>query len=224
MSLRKFIWSFTKLGDLRAAYSLLQHMVSTGVRGGDCLRVSGEKKIRSSRLDIPIPVINDFSHGVSNEKRVGLSSPEICRLDATKEASVWDDKCMSNLENETPHTVEGNAQISKATGSISHGIPGDITFAIFGKDSSHMHPFLSSSAVDETGHGHTVIDSLSAFGKEIMPEKCTRIDVKKNTLSTELKKVLRWSFNDLIHACAQCREYNMAEQLFLQVGLEVQGF
>ncbi|CAA6671155.1 unnamed protein product [Spirodela intermedia] len=175
ISLRKFIWSFTKLGDFRAAYSLLQHMVSTGVHGGDCLK-----------MDIPIPVIIDFHSSVLDKKMIDLSSPEIGRLDAIKEASVWN----SDLENKTPHTVEDNAQISKATGP---------------------------------GHGNTVINSLSAFDEEIMVEKCTRIDVKKNTLSTELRKVLRWSFNDLIHACAQCREYNMAEQLFLQMhdlGLE----
>ncbi|XP_057974952.1 pentatricopeptide repeat-containing protein At1g76280 isoform X2 [Malania oleifera] len=55
ISLRKFIWSFTRLGDLQAAYETLQHMVAVAHKGSDLMNKTAEGKLSVSRLDIPIP-------------------------------------------------------------------------------------------------------------------------------------------------------------------------
>ncbi|XP_078148085.1 tetratricopeptide repeat (TPR)-like superfamily protein isoform X2 [Carex rostrata] len=55
--LRKFIWSFTKLGDLDAAHNILQHMVKVAVTHKAPIRVSPKQKYQSPWLDIPIPAL-----------------------------------------------------------------------------------------------------------------------------------------------------------------------
>lgn len=56
--LRKFIWSFTRLGDLKSAYETLQSMVALALRGSSFLNRTAEGKLCSSRMDIPIPLNN----------------------------------------------------------------------------------------------------------------------------------------------------------------------
>ncbi|XP_062092087.1 pentatricopeptide repeat-containing protein At1g76280 isoform X2 [Humulus lupulus] len=53
-SLKRFIWSFTRLGDLKSAYDALQQMVFLAIRGSTSFS-STEGKLCFSRLDIPIP-------------------------------------------------------------------------------------------------------------------------------------------------------------------------
>lgn len=55
--LRKFIWSFTKLGDLDAAHNILQHMVKVAATHKAPIRVSPKQKYQSPRVDIPIPAL-----------------------------------------------------------------------------------------------------------------------------------------------------------------------
>lgn len=55
-SLRKFIWSFTRLRDLKSAYETLQHMVALAMMGKLYINRTSEGRLRSSRLDIPIPL------------------------------------------------------------------------------------------------------------------------------------------------------------------------
>ncbi|KAF3320370.1 pentatricopeptide repeat-containing protein [Carex littledalei] len=58
VTLRKFIWSFAKLGDLDAAHNILQHMVKVAAtHSGAPIRVSCKHRCQSSRLDIPIPAL-----------------------------------------------------------------------------------------------------------------------------------------------------------------------
>lgn len=56
ISLRKFIWSFTRLGDLKSAYGILQQMVALAIRGSTSIYRNVEGKLFSSKLDIPIPL------------------------------------------------------------------------------------------------------------------------------------------------------------------------
>lgn len=56
--LRKFIWSFTKLGDLDAAHNILQHMVKVAATHKWApTSVSPKQRYQSPRLDIPIPAL-----------------------------------------------------------------------------------------------------------------------------------------------------------------------
>lgn len=55
IALRKFIWSFTKLGDLKSAYKTVQQMVSLAISGNISTAGPVYGKLRSTRLDIPMP-------------------------------------------------------------------------------------------------------------------------------------------------------------------------
>uniref|UniRef100_A0A1D1YHD1 Pentatricopeptide repeat-containing protein At1g76280 n=1 Tax=Anthurium amnicola TaxID=1678845 RepID=A0A1D1YHD1_9ARAE len=221
ISLRKFIWSFTRLGDLQSAYIILQYMVSVAVCESDSLRKSGEGRFLSSRLDIPMPALVDLSDGLLNNKGNGFSSRKLNgNLVTTKDALGLDDDYVSSRENNTLGTVEGNFQMRKTTVTISHGTPGNINATDVEKDYLHMQPFSSSSFSNVIRNEHESIavrKQPSACSTEMMQENGTRIDLRKDVSSAMTRKVLRWSFSDLIHACAQCRKYNMSEQLFLQM-------
>ncbi|PON90448.1 Ribosome biogenesis protein [Trema orientale] len=54
ISLSRFIWSFNRLGDLKSACGALEQMVNLAFSGSTSLYET-EGKLRSSRLDIPVP-------------------------------------------------------------------------------------------------------------------------------------------------------------------------
>uniref|UniRef100_A0A5B7C0F4 Pentacotripeptide-repeat region of PRORP domain-containing protein n=1 Tax=Davidia involucrata TaxID=16924 RepID=A0A5B7C0F4_DAVIN len=60
ISLRKFVWSFTRLRDLESAFKTLQHMVALAFWGGFIITKTAEGKLYNSRLDIPIPSNGDM--------------------------------------------------------------------------------------------------------------------------------------------------------------------
>ncbi|KAL2522093.1 Pentatricopeptide repeat-containing protein [Forsythia ovata] len=55
ITLRKFVWSFTKLGDLESAYATLQQMVAMAFQGNLNISRTAEGKLYNLRLDVPIP-------------------------------------------------------------------------------------------------------------------------------------------------------------------------
>lgn len=58
-SLRKFIWSFTRLRDLKSAYESLQLMVALATEGTLSNRYA-ERASHSPKLDIPIPAMSEL--------------------------------------------------------------------------------------------------------------------------------------------------------------------
>ncbi|ESQ27501.1 hypothetical protein EUTSA_v10018138mg [Eutrema salsugineum] len=127
LSLRKFIWSFTRLGDLKSAYELLQHMVALALRG-ELFVKSNRGKMHSMRLDIPIP-----SSGQTGSEKVPLGVND------------------------------------------------------------HTAPLMVEA------HGNNTV---------ALPKGHNKIPATR---------VLRWSFNDVIHACGQSKNSELAEQLMLQM-------
>ena len=51
----RFIWSFTRLGDLESAYKILLQMVSIATRGNIPIARTVHGKVYTNRLDIPVP-------------------------------------------------------------------------------------------------------------------------------------------------------------------------
>ncbi|XWS20860.1 hypothetical protein CRYUN_Cryun30bG0005200 [Craigia yunnanensis] len=135
ISLRKFIWSFTRLKDLKSAYETLQQMVVLAISGKVFVIRTGEGRLSSSRLDIPIP-----SKGELGSAKVKLG------------------------ENEQSLALK------------------------IGTDASNTDKSKSVSAT---------------------------VGMLNNYKSLPVMKVLRWSFSDLLHACAQARDYGLAEQLMV---------
>ncbi|KAK6256990.1 hypothetical protein QUC31_000449 [Theobroma cacao] len=137
ISLRKFIWSFTRLKDLKSAYETLQHMVALAISGKIFVSRTGEGRLYSSRLDIPIP-----SKGELGSQKVELG------------------------ENEQDFALK------------------------FDTDASNVEICKSVSAT---------------------------VGMLNNYKRMPVMKVLRWSFSDVIHACAQARDYKLAEHLMVQM-------
>lgn len=63
VSLRKFIWSFSWLGDLKAADDILQKMVSSALCGDFSFSKTSSGRVSFSRLDVPIPSHSTFLVG-----------------------------------------------------------------------------------------------------------------------------------------------------------------
>lgn len=147
-SLRKFIWSFTRLGDLKSAYETLQHMVALAIRRIIFVNRTAEGKLYSSRLDIPI-LSND---GLGRKFDLEGNEHSVPSIHCRKT-----DTYPSNIEQCTP-------------------------------------PRMGNREAESGGLG--VLEKY-----ENMP----------------VMKVLRWSFSDVIHACAQSQNCGLAEQLILQM-------
>ncbi|XP_038897388.1 pentatricopeptide repeat-containing protein At1g76280 isoform X2 [Benincasa hispida] len=142
LSLRKFIWSCTRLGDLKSAYTALQKMVAlaTGATGG---------KSPSLKLDIPIP-----------------SRTELYCNNFT-------------FEENGPSTDE----------------------------------LFCKKLVPCSG----VVGKISVNGMKCGEVESGPLALPNNHRSSFVMKVLRWSFNDVIHACARTRNCGLAEQLMQQM-------
>lgn len=145
ISLRKFIWSFTRLGDLKLAYDILQQMVALAIRGSISIYRNVEGKLFSSKLDIPIPLNHKVGMKKLDQEKGLVSVP-----------SVYCEKLDGNELNEEQYV------------SLVFGITG----------SERMQNLV----------------------------KCKPV-----------MKVLRWSFSDVMHGCAKQKNYELAEQLIIQV-------
>ncbi|KAF7817683.1 pentatricopeptide repeat-containing protein [Senna tora] len=152
IALRKFIWSFTRLGDLTSAFNALQQMVSFANSGHIFIDSKVDGKLYSTRLDIPVP---------SNRR------PSSTILDMKENQQVNSSTC--------PPSV----YLLDAT---SASLEQQIIFMGY---------------------------------EEAKSAEMSRLNGQKHT--TPFFKVLRSSFSDVIHACAQGQNYGIAEQLFLQM-------
>ncbi|XP_021309492.1 pentatricopeptide repeat-containing protein At1g76280 isoform X3 [Sorghum bicolor] len=153
---RRFIRALTALGDLQSAYHILQHMVVLAARSSDYLRVSSKRRYQSSRLDIPVPALNEFED---------LTLPSCQGKLATGE-----------------HLVDAQPELFE----------------------------------EKTQSGN----NLSYKG----------VDGAANTLKSApnaVKQILRWAFNDVLHACVQFNNCQLAEHLFTEmqkIGLQPSSF
>lgn len=145
---RRFIRALTALGDLQSAYHILQHMVALAAQSCDYLRVSSKRRYRSSRLDIPVPALNEFEDLNLPSCQGKLATGEHL-VDAQPE--LFDEK-----------TRPGN--------NLSYKV---------------------------------VVDASVA-------------NTLKSAPST-VKQILRWAFNDVLHACVPFNNCQLAEHLFTEM-------
>ena len=150
ISLRKFIWSFTRLRDLESAYAALQHMVDLVFKGSIFINRSADGRLRSSRFDIPIPK------------------------------------------------------------------NGDMGLKIFMEENKHSLPSVSDNSKRIESHASNVEES-TIFYMGSKEDKGFGINMLEKYKGKPVMKVLRWSFSDVIRACAQTQNCRLAEQLILQV-------
>jgi hypothetical protein len=146
-------------------------MVVLAARSSDYLRVSSKRRYQSSRLDIPVPALNEFED---------LTLPSCQGKLATGE-----------------HLVDAQPELfEEKTQSGLHSISCTIHF-------------------------------ISVYIKLILFQLCSGnnlsykgVDGAANTLKSApnaVKQILRWAFNDVLHACVQFNNCQLAEHLFTEV-------
>ncbi|KAJ4829143.1 hypothetical protein Tsubulata_012146 [Turnera subulata] len=140
-ALRKFVWSFTRLSDVKSAYEALQHMVALAIRGNNFFKFTAKGACYPSRLDIPM-----LSNGKS-----GIQMSD-------------------SFETEQSFPLEVNTAIQQHTTSDT---------------SSEVH-----------GVGVVRLDKYA---------------------SKPVRRILMWSFSDVIHGCAVARDSRLAERLIFQM-------
>ena len=174
----RLIRALTALGDLQSAYHILQHMVALAARSSDYLRVSSKRRYQSSRLDIPVPALNEFED---------LTLPSCQGKLATGE-----------------HLVDAQPELFEE------------------KTRSGLH------SISYTIHYISVVIIPMRYIKLILFQLCSGnnlsykvgVDGVANTLKSApsaVKQILRWAFNDVLHACVQFNNCQLAEHLFTEV-------
>lgn len=83
ISLRKFIRSFTKLGDLETAREALRHLVTLVFRGGFTIKKNAGDKMVNPKLDVPIPFYSNLEWNTYN-----MDHHKVTRFDVKKVKSV----------------------------------------------------------------------------------------------------------------------------------------
>lgn len=138
IALRKFIWSFTRLKDLKSALQTLHHMVDLAKEHTSmCKTVEG--KFYCPQLDIPIPSISAVD------------------------------------------------------------------------SSQYKDQHANSDSFDDEG----LRCKLICLEDDM--ESSTRIRSLKGPYKNPIEVILRWSFNDVIYACAHLQNAELAQKLILQV-------
>ncbi|KAL0432837.1 UNVERIFIED_CONTAM: Pentatricopeptide repeat-containing protein [Sesamum latifolium] len=151
ITLRKFIWSFTRLRDLDSAYVALQQMIAMALQQKFRITENAEGRLSDLMLDIPIPCRNELTlNGYAKNNCTAISSV----------AGYCDEK----------YSIKG-----------------------------------------------------FKFGMEAKKVEAEGFSSSKQPISGPVVKLLRGSFGDLIHTCANSQNVVLAEQLMLQMqnlGLE----
>ncbi|KAG9442350.1 hypothetical protein H6P81_018204 [Aristolochia fimbriata] len=190
ISLRKFIWSFTRLGDLASACEALQRMVVLVFQRSTSLRASPEGRFQSSGLDIPIPTNNSLLDN-KIEESASASSDDfgLDWIDALSERGK-----VIQGKKETVDLWQLTSEMG-SSGWIQDGECLQVPSLFEAKEVDCIDVGLVKGCTDDNFRGH------------IPPEKTSLL----------VMRVLRWSFSDVIHACAHSNKCELAEHLFLQM-------
>ncbi|KAK1677166.1 hypothetical protein QYE76_038014 [Lolium multiflorum] len=181
IALRKFVKAFSTLGDLQSAYHILQRMVVLAGEHTDHLTVSSKRRRQSTRLDIPVPALNE----------------------------VEDLKLVSDYD--LPSSFQGK------TGTEGYLVDAQSElFQVETQSSKHkqLKSYVSIISAGDNLGDNSGLDS-------------GRMTKTLRFAPVAVKKILRWSFNDIIHMCVQVDNCHLAEQLFLEmhkIGLRPSSF
>lgn len=217
ISLRKFVWSFTRLGDLGSAYDALQSMVALAFRGSSSVGASAAGRFQSLRLDIPIPSNNEFhlkTYGAKENDGFVPSLFEDSSMKTEGQTEIGKDETHFHLVNPSP--MPNNMEfIFSETVENRSAVDVERCFR-----TSQIGPPPAARA-HEIGNGSFAAtqELFTNFGMGSMLLEGSRHRSLKDIVSIPVMKILRWSFSDVIHACAQLRDCELAEQLLLQVTL-----
>ncbi|KAG1327487.1 pentatricopeptide repeat-containing protein [Cocos nucifera] len=221
VTLRKFVRSFTKLGDLEYAYNVLQLMMAIVRQESASVTISATGRYRSSRLDIPIPLTNNSS-GVRYWLDTESASNTLYEGSSTKDDKCLKEVCMdvSSCGNQLPYNITGNLK-SERTAENHPDLP-DASNVLFTETLGSR--FMDSVESGRSNSQNAIADGIGAdnWMFAVKPDERTKFSNEKMKLVSEMASpptmnFLRWSFNDMLHACAWSNNFQLAEQLFLQM-------
>ncbi|XP_038987997.1 pentatricopeptide repeat-containing protein At1g76280 isoform X2 [Phoenix dactylifera] len=162
--------------------------------------ISATGRYRSSRLDIPIPLTN-HSSGV----RYWLDT----------------ESALNTLyEGSSTKADKGLKEVCMDISSGGYRLPYNITGNLKSERTAENQPDLSDASnflfTETLGSGF--INSL----ERVKPDERTKFSNEKMKRVSEMASppamnFLRWSFNDMLHACVWSNKFQLAEQLFLQM-------
>ncbi|KAG0484411.1 hypothetical protein HPP92_008490 [Vanilla planifolia] len=198
--LRKFIWSFTRLGDVESAYKVLQYMVVLVKSKCLSLKKSSTGRYHSSRFDIPIPILCNLSNETFSINS-NASSQEMFSAKSTK---VKGNTGILDFSHKADHSSDNIADKLLEVGDVADSCfvsnKTDMVFSeIQGTSLFHEEEELIENTADH-------VQNLSS-----------QHSIPKETKSVPVVNVLRWSFNDLIQSCAAAGIWELAEILFVQM-------
>lgn len=185
LTLQKFIWSFTRLRDLKSAYEKLQHMVVLAIRGNTFVQTSSIGQLYPSRVNIPIHSNCELGLQKFDLKDNEQSVPLTANASACNIQECDNEQSVPSTENASACNVQecDNEQSAPSTANA---------------------PACNIQECVTLDMGNKEVKSAAQVGldkRKIMP----------------FFRILRWSFNDVIHACAQAKKPGLAKQLMLQM-------
>ncbi|RLN34035.1 pentatricopeptide repeat-containing protein [Panicum miliaceum] len=197
---RKFLRALTTFGDLQSAYHILQHMVAIAAQSSDHLRLSSKRRYQSSRLDIPVPALSESED---------LKLLPDCNLQPSQ-GKLATGKNSADVQSEFFEEKTQSFEIVQLKADVlSEGLI-CIPFAYTIRHIRLLIPMRyinlfrfsfvpGNDLADKVGlENGSVPDTLRFVGSAV-------------------RRILRWSFNDLMHACVQFNNCQLAEQLFLEM-------
>ncbi|XP_042446700.1 pentatricopeptide repeat-containing protein At1g76280-like isoform X1 [Zingiber officinale] len=211
--LRKFIWSFSRLGDLESANAALKHLVMFARQGSACLSKSASGQYHSSGLDIPIPSKDKLCEKVLLDNPTSLTHSRKPEISVGLEASLEVLDMRHNNDNrnlELEKIFDGQSQSDKVDALVS----GTLIDQLISKSGKSKFISEAHEIIDDA-----VLNNLSFKDKQeaFCDPRTENMKQISKRFSHPLMNLLRWSFNDIIHACAELNNYQLAEQLFLQM-------
>ncbi|KAK1316536.1 Pentatricopeptide repeat-containing protein [Acorus calamus] len=220
VTLRKFIWSFSILGDLESAFIALKHMVALALRGSVSVRLSAEGRYHSN-LDIPIPFATKKHKEISRPMDI-KSSPR------TEEVVVGNcTDILSMLRCHIKHNkvkIKWHSMERAFSGTLDSGCATDAD-----ERYSCLQPFATPSDASGIDNARIAIkmEEHADLNLENIKFRYGKSSSLKLLQSSPIMKILRWSFGDLIHACAASRNFELAERLFTEMhelGLQASAY
>lgn len=217
ITLRKFILSFTRLNALESAYAVLECMVAVATRETASLRISCKGPYQS-RLDIPIPSCSELPHKIFGSEGMqclpNILLEGILETDNSSERS-----CMGEFNKEKQSLHDEDLLLDRFNLDPSY-MPSTVKNIICNEvDRDKINSDVLSSAADASGNDYRNLEREDFAEMNLQNKKKQGLGfgVPEARFSPSVKRILRWSFNNVIHACARTKNYKLAEQLFMQV-------
>ncbi|URE38979.1 PPR repeat [Musa troglodytarum] len=190
--LRKFIWCYSKLGDLDSGIAALKHFLVLARQGSASLSISGTGNYQSSALDIPIPTKEK-----SYEKRFSLDNLSSLTFEGNPEKNEGPVEMLDIGLKPSKHTYDGFVKAAIEGKGVDYGMK-----VVKMMQERNIKPYNNTFAVLSVGYSRTLeLDMAESFSDKI---------------SDKLPKNIH-TFNTLLAACCFMDEPERAVRVLAKI-------